>query len=124
MPALKVLFLSTPLFLSACLFESAEQKVTRAQQFNGKTLAQVSSLIGPPTQQSANSAIWHFDKTVEITETRFENFQRGKSRLIGDVTETTHFNCTYTATLDQGRIASSQYDGNSCRRFSPTVHSR
>ena len=120
----KLLFLSAPFILAACLFESSEQKVQRTTQFNGKTLAQITSIIGQPTEQNTNSAIWHFDKTVIITETRFENLPRGKERLIGGVTETTRFNCTYTATIDRERITSSVYDGNSCRRFSPTVYNR
>ncbi len=117
-----VLSLSAAITLTACLFETPEQKVSRATQFHGKTLAQVSQIIGPPTEQAPNTAIWFFDKTVTIKEPIEEKRgRRNRIVVVGTYDDITTFKCTYTATLVNDRIASSVYKGNSCKRFSPYV---
>lgn len=111
--------------LTACLFETTDQKVTRLTQFNGKTVAQVSQIIGKPTEQTTDSAIWAYSKTTTTREPVYEDFGvfGGLQIVYYDETTTTS-KCTYTANLSKKRITSSLYDGNSCKRFAPKSNKR
>jgi hypothetical protein len=104
--------------LSAC--ETKEEFQTRRNQFNGQTVAEVSQRIGPPKTQDNTKAVWiTINKYIDrkpITRCRL-----GKCRTVGYRTRTIEEKCTFTATLEAGRIKSSKYVGDNCGPLSPKL---
>ncbi len=117
-----VLSLSAALTLTACLFETPNQRTTREAQFNGKTVAEVTQLIGPPARQTEKVAVWDFEETRTTIEAIYEGVGPGDGQtFVAFEEETRIFKCVYTATLENRRIATSSYEGNTCRYFFPRV---
>ncbi|MBL4750231.1 MAG: hypothetical protein JKX71_06565 [Amylibacter sp.] len=109
------LAISLTFALTAC--ETKEDVAKRLVQFNGKTLAQVSDIIGEPTLQNKTRAVWFY----EATHTEYQPYYYGhRHRHHGyAIPYTYRVNCIYTASLKSGRVVASQYKGNSCQRFAP-----
>jgi hypothetical protein len=113
------------LALSAC--ETPEQQTARLAQFQGKTVAQIVDVIGPPTLQNETTAVW-FHESIH-TEYRPYYWPYGygygygyrNGYGYGSRRSTYRLNCTFTATLKDDRVISSSYKGNSCKRFAPKI---
>ena len=115
------LAISLILALSAC--ETPEETTKRLAQFNGKTVAEVVSVIGEPTIQNKTTAVWFH----ESTHTEYHRVYRPYGYYghwhghgYGYAHRYTYrLKCTYTATLKAGLVVSGTYKGNSCQRFAP-----
>ncbi len=120
-----ILAISLILALNAC--ETKEDVAKRLVQFNGRTLAQVSQVIGPPTLQDKSHAVWFY----EATHTEYLPYYRPhlyshrpgyRGHVHGyGIPQTYYINCTYTASLKFGHVTTSKYKGNSCQRFAPML---
>lgn len=123
MSGLKILIpISLTLALSAC--ETREEFAIRLTQFDGKTLAQVTSIIGPPTLQNKTTAVWFHESTHTEYRPHYRPYRYGHryGRGFGygyGHSYTYRLNCTFTATLKAGRVMDSTYKGNDCQRFAP-----
>jgi hypothetical protein len=123
MSGLKTLaFILLPLALAGC-FEKPEVTQARLAQFNGKTVDQVAMSIGHPTIQNENTAVWlHEAIHTQYDPPIYYPFPGGWHRVGGyGGTSTYREYCKYTAKLKSGRVVSGRYEGNSCRRFAPTI---
>jgi hypothetical protein len=120
MSALKII---TPIILtltlSAC--ESPEQQTARLAQFQGKTIAQVTDVIGEPTIQNKTTAVWYHESIHTEYRPYYWPYGYGYGYGYGGRRSTYRLKCTFTATLKDGRIISSSYKGNSCKRFAPKL---
>ena len=106
-------------FLVSGCFETKEEIEARRAQFNGKTVAQVSSVIGKPIAQDKSKAIWRYENSY-YKQVPYQVYQSGIWITLYR-SEYVSFDCTYTATLSAGRVITSHYIGNSCRRYSPKI---
>lgn len=123
MSGLKTLtFICLPLALAGC-FEKPEVTAARLAQFNGKTVAQVTTVIGPPIIRNENTAVWLHDAThTEYDPPIYIPYPHGGWHRHGGYGRSSYrTHCKFTATLKSGRIQSGTYEGNSCRRFAPTL---
>ncbi len=104
--------------LSAC--ETKEEFETRRNQFNGQTVEEVSQRIGRPNTQDNTKAVWiTINKYIDRDPIR--RCRLGKCYTIGYHTREIIEKCTFTATLEAGRIKSSQYVGDNCGPLSPKL---
>lgn len=110
------------LFLTGCL-ETPEQAEARRTQFNGKTVAEVSEVIGKPTTQNKSKAVWMYQNSF-TNRVPTQSYINGTWVTTGYRTEQVRLRCTYTATLSEGRIKTSHYDGNSCQKYSPKIKNK
>ncbi len=110
--------LTLALLVSGC-FETKEEAEARRIQFNGKTVAQVSAVIGKPTAQDNSKAVWQYQNSY-TKQVPYQVYQSGIWITLYR-TEYVSQDCTYTATLNAGRLITSHYTGNSCRRFAPKI---
>ncbi|PWE34104.1 hypothetical protein DDZ14_02815 [Maritimibacter sp. 55A14] len=81
---------------------------------------QVVSVIGPPDSRDGSKAIWTYER-ISTNRVPVQHYINGRYVTIGFRTERIRYHCTYTAALNAGRIASSQYDGNNCYPFAPKL---
>jgi hypothetical protein len=104
--------------LTAC--ETSEMTAARQSQFNGKPLEDVVAVIGPPTQQTRSEAVWSFRETYTYHS---PNYVSVNNQLI--MTGTTPHEgvraCTFSATLEDGVVIASRYEGNGCARYAPKL---
>jgi len=110
--------LALTLLVSGC-FETKEEAEARRTQFNDRTVAQVSAIIGKPTAQDKSKAVWQYHNAY-YKQVPYQVYQSGIWITLFR-TEYVSQDCTYTATLSGNRIKTSHYAGNSCRRFAPTM---
>ncbi|WP_434290562.1 hypothetical protein [Celeribacter sp. SCSIO 80788] len=110
------LFVGALLILAAC--ENPKMTATRQSQFNGKTLDEVITVIGPPTERSRSEAIWSFRETYVFHSPNTVLIDN-KLVTIGTTPHEGVRTCTFRATLAQGRVAASTYRGNGCMRYAP-----
>jgi protein involved in sex pheromone biosynthesis len=111
--------LTLTLFVSGCL-ETKEEAEARQAQFNGKTVAQVVAVIGKPIAQDKSRAIWQFQSSY-TRSVPIQQYINGKWVTRGYRTEQVNVDCTYTASLNSGRVTNSKYEGNSCGRYAPKL---
>lgn len=121
MSALKTFIpISLILALSAC--ETPEEQTARLDQFQGKTLAQVTSVIGPPAIQNKTTAVWYHESIRTDYQPVYRPYGYGYGYPYGYGHRRTYrMKCTYTATLKSGRVTSGIYKGNACERFAPKI---
>lgn len=112
------IILTLTLLVSGC-FETKEEAVARHIQFNGRTVTQVSGIIGKPAAQDKSKAIWQYHNAY-YKQVPYQVYQSGIWITLYR-TEYVSQDCTYTATLSGNRIKTSHYVGNSCRRFAPKM---
>lgn len=106
------------LALTAC--ETKEDATKRLTQFNGKTLAQVTDVIGKPTIENKTTAVWYHESTHTEYQPYYSPYIYGHRHHYGYRHSYTYrLKCTYTAKLKKGRVLSGIYKGNSCLRFAP-----
>ncbi len=113
------LIISITFALTAC--ETKEDVAKRLIQFNGKTLAHVSQIIGKPTLQDKSRAVWFYEAIHTEYQPYYHPYRYGhRHHGYGHrIPHTYRVNCTYTASLKSGRVLASKYKGNSCQRFAP-----
>ena len=111
------LIISLTVALTAC--ETKEEVAKRLVQFNGKTLSQVSDIIGEPTLQDKSRAVWFYEAIHTEYRPYYRPYRYGHRHHGYAIPYTYRVNCTYTASLKSGRIVTSKYKGNSCQRFAP-----
>lgn len=109
----------TILSLAGC--ETPEERQARETQFNGKTVAEVEARIGKADRVTATSAIWKSEYTTTTRVPVYGGGPGGKQVLLYYRPQQTTHSCTYTATLNAGRVVLSDYVGNDCRRFAPKL---
>lgn len=113
-----LIVICTSLILTAC--ETKEDVAKRLTQFNGKTLAQVTEIIGKPTLQNETTALWYHESTHTEYQPIYHHNKYGHRHRYGYGNSYTYrLKCIYTAKLKKGRVASGTYSGNSCLRFAP-----
>jgi hypothetical protein len=108
--------ISLTLTLAAC--ETPEQQTARLEQFQGKALAEVTSIIGEPTIQNKTTAVWYHESVHTDYQPIYHPYGYGYG--FGH-RRTYRLKCTFTATLKNDRVATSSYKGNSCKRFAPKI---
>lgn len=104
--------------LTAC--EAPEDRLARETQFDGATLDNVVSKIGPPDINTEQQAVWNHRNTY-TNRVPIRHYVNGRWHTVGYRNERVVSECSYTATLDRGRVVASKYEGNSCRRFAPDL---
>jgi hypothetical protein len=121
MPGLKIIIPISLIFtLSAC--ETPEEQTARLEQFQGKTVAEVASIIGAPAIQNKTTAVWYHESIHTDYQPIYRPYGYGYGSPYGYGHRRTYrLKCTYTATLKSGRVAASSYKGNSCARFAPKI---
>lgn len=112
--------LTLSLLISGCAIETEEQAEARRTQFNGRTVAEVSAIIGTPFAKDQTKAIWQYKGSYQ-NSLPLQRLINGKWVTYGYRYETVEIGCTYTATLAKGRIQTSTYEGNRCGRYSPKL---
>jgi hypothetical protein len=108
--------ISLTLTLAAC--ETPEQQTARLEQFQGKALAEVTSIIGEPTIQNKTTAVWYHESVHTDYQPIYHPYGYGYGY---GHRRTYRLQCTFTATLKNDRVATSSYKGNSCKRFAPKI---
>lgn len=116
----KMLTISALTFILTSCIETKEEAEARRMQFNGQTLPQAYEIIGKPDVRDNTKAIWQYSNSY-TQQIPIQNYKNGRWITNGYRTEYVNLACTYTAHLSGNRIISSEYKGNSCRRFAPTI---
>ena len=106
------------LLLSAC--ETPEERLERETQFDGQTLDFVIAKIGQPNSTTSERAVWSFESSYD-KQIPIQHYINGHWVFVGYRRERVSVDCTFTATLSSGRVATSHYQGNSCTRYAPSL---
>ena len=117
----KALLILGLIYLTGC--ETPEQRIARETQFNGIPLSEVTGIIGQPSLQSVEKAVWNYDNSY-INQVPIYHHINGELLLVGFRRDRIRVSCTYTATLRAGQVINSSYVGNSCARFAPKLESQ
>jgi hypothetical protein len=107
--------------VAAC--ETPQDIVARQAQFDGKTFNEVVAVIGNPKQKTSQSAVWNYKETHTNLTPVYRYDQHGRAILVGHNRNDVTLTCTYTANLKSGRVTSSTYDGNGCKKYAPKLTS-
>ena len=80
--AIKTAMFGLALFvLVAC--ESPEERVARESQHNGKSVAQMNAIFGPPVQKSATHAVWAQHNSFVVRHPIYD-YYGGVSVIVGN----------------------------------------
>ena len=109
--------LALTFLISGCT-ETPEEAEARHNRFKGQSVAQVSAAIGTPASVSQEQAVWNYRFTHSV-RIPLQSYMNGRWVTHGYRTEYTDLHCVYTATLSQGRVDTSVFEGNGCHRLKP-----
>ncbi len=106
------------LFLTAC--ETSEERATRLNQHNGKTVDQIIAVFGSPISHTSKQAVWeHRDSYVVRHPIR--EFFNGHWLIVGYDYQTVYQHCVLAVTLRRGIVVASQVNGTGCIKLVPRL---
>lgn len=115
--AIKTAVLGLALFaLVAC--ETPEERAARESQHNGKSVAQMNAIFGPPVQKSATHAVWAQHNSFVVRHPIYD-YYGGVSVIVGYDNQVVNQFCELTAQISQGIVVASSVDGTGCRNMVP-----